>query len=191
MADGKHGRAEKLAPVIQDNIESLSRSKKEHEKRKGLEERIADRLTRFTGSMLFVYLHAAWFGGWIVWNTGFMGARPFDPPPFGVLTLIVSLEAIFLSTFVLISQNRDAQAQERREELDLQTNLLAEHEITRILYLTDLIADKLQIERPASLQLEDLEADVAPESVLRKLEEAQNGVTGRDRNGATHEGEQL
>src|SRR5262249_23727700 len=97
---------------------------------------------------------------------------------------IVSLEAIFLSTFVLISQNREAQAQERREELDLQTNLLAEHEITRILHLTDLIADKLAIERPKSLQLEDLKKDVAPESVLKELEKAQAKVNGSSPHGA-------
>src|SRR5262245_42780594 len=97
----RKGRAEELAPVIQHNIESLNRAKAEHEQRKGLEERFADLLTRFTGSMVFVYLHAAWFVGWIGWNLGLLGGRPFDPPPFGVLTLIVSLEAIFLSTFVL------------------------------------------------------------------------------------------
>jgi len=161
-----------LAAVVERNIASINRNKKEHEASKSFEQRLADRLTSFTGSMWFVYLHTAWFVLWIVVNLGLLGLPAFDPPPFGVLTLIVSLEAIFLSTFVLISQNRDADAQERREELDLQINLLSEHEVTRILYLADLIADKLDVRRPESLELEDLEEDVEPDSLLAELHRA-------------------
>lgn len=169
---GPSVRARRVAAVVQRNIESINRNKQQLEASKSREERIADHLTRFTGSMWFVYLHAAWFLVWIVVNLGFLGMRPFDPPPFGVLTLIVSLEAIFLSTFVLISQNREAAAQGKREELDLQINLLAEHEITRILYLADSIADKLGVERASSLGLEELEEDVEPESLLAELHRA-------------------
>ncbi len=161
-----------MAAVVERNIASINRNKKEHEAAKGFEERLADHLTSFTGSMWFVYLHTAWFAFWITANLGLLGLPAFDPPPFGVLTLIVSLEAIFLSTFVLISQNRDADAQERREELDLQINLLSEHEVTRILYLADLIADKLDVRRPESLELEDLEEDVEPDSLLAELHRA-------------------
>ena len=98
---------------------------------------LADAITSLSGSMLFVYLHILWFGAWLLVNTGHMGIKPFDPFPYGLLTMIVSLEAIFLSTFVLISQNRFSDAADRRAELSLQIGLLAEHEITRVLQMLD------------------------------------------------------
>jgi uncharacterized membrane protein len=92
--------------------------------RQRTQDRVADRITRFSGSMLFVYLHVGWFAYWIVHNT--LSPWPFDPFPFGLLTLIVSLEAIFLATFVMISQNREAQRAEIRAQLDFETNVVAE-----------------------------------------------------------------
>ena len=71
-----------------------------------MQDRIADAITAYSGRMLFVYVHIGWFGLWILLNTGRFGVLPFDPFPYGLLTMIVSLEAIFLSTFVLLSQNR-------------------------------------------------------------------------------------
>lgn len=91
------------------------------------EDRIADGMTAFSGSMAFVYLHAGWFAVWLLLNLGLFGsAVVFDPFPFGLLTLIVSLEAIFLSTFVLISQNRQAGRADVRSELDYETNVRSE-----------------------------------------------------------------
>jgi uncharacterized membrane protein len=113
--------------------------------RRGLSEQIADAVTSFSGRMLFVYVHVIWFALWILWNTGRLGVRPFDPFPYGLLTMIVSLEAIFLSTFVLISQNRMSEEAERRSDLDLQMDLLTEHELTRALLMLDTIQDKLGI----------------------------------------------
>jgi uncharacterized membrane protein len=116
------------------------------ERKKSLQEKIADLLTRFSGSMTFVYVHTIWFGIWIALNSGLLGSRPpFDPFPFSLLTLVVSLEAIFLSTFVLISQNHAGRVADKRSELDLQINLLSEHEITRLLKLMDAVADHLDI----------------------------------------------
>ena len=77
-------------------------------------DRIADRITAFSGSMRYAWLHVVWFAAWIVINLGWVGVEPFDPFPFGLLTMIVSLEAIFLSAFVLISQNH---ADERRQAI--------------------------------------------------------------------------
>jgi uncharacterized membrane protein len=115
----------------------------ELKKQKNLGDRIADELTRFAGSMTFVYVHTLWFGVWIVVNLGALGlALAFDKYPFGLLTLIVSLEAIFLSTFVMISQNRQAKAAEVRSELDYQTNVKAEKEIELIMTALDRIASK-------------------------------------------------
>jgi uncharacterized membrane protein len=88
------------------------------------QERLSDVITEFAGSMTFVYVHVAWFVGWILMNEGCFGrGLVFDRFPYGLLTMVVSLEAIFLSTFVLISQNRDAQRQNVRSDLDYQTNV--------------------------------------------------------------------
>ena len=91
------------------------------------QDRVADAITRFAGSMSFVYLHVGWFAVWIVLNAGLVGsAVVFDDFPFGLLTMIVSLEAIFLSTFVMVSQNRQAARADIRSELDFETNLRSE-----------------------------------------------------------------
>ncbi|HTJ76584.1 MAG TPA: DUF1003 domain-containing protein [Acidimicrobiales bacterium] len=91
------------------------------------QDRIADRITAFAGSLNFVYIHSVWFGIWILLNVGILGAAlEFDKFPFGLLTMIVSLEAIFLSTFVMVSQNRQAERSDIRSQLDFETNLRAE-----------------------------------------------------------------
>ncbi|MET0398760.1 MAG: DUF1003 domain-containing protein [Longimicrobiaceae bacterium] len=98
-------------------------------------ERIADALTGVAASTPFLLLHAAWFAGWIAWNVGAFGLRPFDPFPFGLLTMVVSLEAIFLSLFVLITQNRESAIAELREEVTLAVELNTEAETTKVLQL--------------------------------------------------------
>jgi uncharacterized membrane protein len=88
------------------------------------EQRLADMITHFSGTMTFVGLHALWFAAWIVYNVS--SGHPFDRFPFGLLTLIVSLEAIFLSTFVLISQNEQGKRDDKREMNDHLTDLWSE-----------------------------------------------------------------
>ena len=91
------------------------------------QDRAADKVTSFAGSLNFVYIHSVWFGVWILLNVGLLGAAlEFDKFPFGLLTMIVSLEAIFLSTFVMVSQNRQAARADVRSELDFETNLRSE-----------------------------------------------------------------
>ena len=115
----------------------------EIEKFKQFEDKTADRVTSFAGTMRFVYIHSAWFGVWVLINLGILGTGlKFDSFPFGLLTLIVSLEAIFLSTFVMISQNRQAKAAEIRSELDYKTDVKAEQEIDIIMKTLQRIADK-------------------------------------------------
>ena len=104
-------------------------------------------------------------------NLGGFGLTIFDPYPFGLLTMIVSLEAIFLATFVLLSQNRQAEDAEQRAELDLQINLLSEHEITRILTLVDAIADHLGLEAGQDPELDELKMDVKADAVLKEMED--------------------
>lgn len=159
-----------LAQVVHENIASLVEMRKDEEQKKSLQEKAADLLTRFSGSMLFVYVHAIWFGVWIAVNSGLLGGKPFDPFPFSLLTLVVSLEAIFLSTFVLISQNHAGRLADKRAELDLQINLLSEHEITRLLTLMDAVADHLGVDVPERPELQELEKDVGAREVLGEIE---------------------
>ncbi|MGI5515983.1 DUF1003 domain-containing protein [Streptomyces sp. CA-106131] len=94
---------------------------------RGTQDRIADAITAFAGTMRFVYIHAAWFAAWIAVNEGLFGrSAVFDPYPYGLLTMIVSLEAIFLSTFVMVSQNRQASREKVRADLDFETNIRSE-----------------------------------------------------------------
>jgi len=103
------------------------------------ERRAADWITAFAGSMRFVYIHTIWFGLWIVINVGLLvlvgihGPSPFDPFPFGLLTLVVSLEAIFLATFVMISQNRQGEIADARSLADYEVNVRAEKEVAQIM----------------------------------------------------------
>ncbi|HEU0294712.1 MAG TPA: DUF1003 domain-containing protein [Anaerolineales bacterium] len=162
-----------LSKVIERNIRTIIhlRTKAAHER--NLQSRIADAITSFSGRMIFAYVHIIWFGIWILLNTGAFGVRAFDPFPYGLLTMIVSLEAIFLSTFVLISQNRLGEETERRADLDLHIGLLTEHELTRVLQMLDVIQDKLGIVDHANSDLADLEMETKPEDVLTEIHRLQ------------------
>jgi uncharacterized membrane protein len=160
-----------LADVVERNICTLIDMREEFERSKSLQDRAADALTALSGSMLFVYFHALWFAVWIGVNLGWLGIKRFDPFPFGLLTMIVSLEAIFLSTFVLVSQNRMSVVADKRADLDLQINLLSEHEITRILTLVDAMAHRMGITAGQDAELKELEKDVAPKVVLDQIEQ--------------------
>lgn len=107
-------------------------------------DKLADCLTGSFGTMWFLNFNAIWFAVWMLINTGVItGFTAFDPYPFGLLTMIVSLEAIFLSIIVLMSQNRAARIADLREEIDLHINVRAEEEITKILVILDQIHDHL------------------------------------------------
>lgn len=159
-----------LSNVIERNIRTIIRLRLQAAHRRSLQDRIADAITPFSGRMLFVYVHIVWFGVWILLNTGRVGVRPFDPFPYGLLTMVVSLEAIFLSTFVLISQNRLSQQTEHRADLNLQTALLTEHELTRVLQMLDAIQDNLGIKDHKASELADLEMETKPEDVIAEIE---------------------
>jgi uncharacterized membrane protein len=160
----------RMARIVERNIHALLERRKSEEKNTKLEERIADRVTAFTGSMFFVYLHLVIFGLWIIWNLGLIGLEPFDPS-FVVLAMAASVEAIFLSTFVLISQNRMNEQADKRAELNLQVSLLSEHEITRLITLVTAIAKKLDIEDAYDPEIDELSNDVHPEKVMDTLDQ--------------------
>lgn len=161
-----------MARIVERNISALLQRRKDEDNRKTREEKIADSVTRFTGSMFFVYLHLAIFGTWIIWNLGWIGLKPFDSS-FVVLAMFASVEAIFLSTFVLISQNRMNIQADKRAELDLQVSLLAEHEITKLVSLVGAMAKKMGIEEADDKEIEELAKDVHPEKVLDTMDKIQ------------------
>lgn len=134
---------------------------------------VAEVIANFCGSMTFVWVHVAWFGGWITLNL-IPGIRHLDPFPFTFLTLVVSLEAIFLSTFILISQNHDSKINERRNHLDLQINLLSEQENTRMITLLRAIAEKLECEIPNDSELDILSEETDPQKVVAQIEQREN-----------------
>ena len=158
-----------LSKVIERNIRTIIHLRTKAASERSLQARIADAITSFSGRMIFAYVHVVWFAIWILLNTGRFGVRAFDPFPYGLLTMVVSLEAIFLSTFVLISQNRLAEETERRADLDLHIGLLTEHELTRVLQMLDAIQDKLGIVDHANSDLADLEMETKPEDVLAEI----------------------
>jgi uncharacterized membrane protein len=162
-----------LSNVIERNIRTIIGLRLKAAHARGLQDRIADVITTFSGRMIFAYVHIVWFVIWIGLNTGSLGVQPFDPYPYGLLTMIVSLEAIFLSTFVLISQNRLSQEAEHRADLDMHIGLLTEHELTRVLQMLDAIQDKLGIENDQDSELADLEMETRPEDVLAEIDRLQ------------------
>lgn len=163
-----------MSSALRENIDTLTARSRAEAAAAPLPQRIADRITAFTGSMTFVLIHVALYSFWILANTvGLPGVPKFDES-LVVLAMEASVEAIFLSTFVLISQNRMAERQNRSAELDLHINLLAEHELTRVAMLLERMAQKMGV--PVDdLELAEIEADVEPEEVLDALEERREG----------------
>jgi uncharacterized membrane protein len=130
-----------LAKAQREKIQSF---KAKMDMQRTLSEKLADFLTDSFGTVVFLGINAFWFFVWIIINTGLVPGIPvFDPFPFGLLTMIVSLEAIFLAIIVLISQNRSANIEDLREEIDLQINVKTEEEVTKILIILDRIHDHL------------------------------------------------
>jgi uncharacterized membrane protein len=157
--------------VIDRNIETISRIEASAQSASKPSHRIADFIASFCGSVWFIWVHLVWFGLWFVVNAGSFMPRSFrfDPQPFPNLTLLVSLEAIFLSTFILISQNRQQANGDRRNHLDLQINLLAEQEASLMLGLLREIAERLDIKVNAA-DFDALGESTDPMMVIKELD---------------------
>lgn len=155
------------------NIEALRRRRIGEEASAAFDERVARSITRFSGSMIFVYVHTLLYGAWIIANLGWIpGLRPWDPT-FVVLAMIASVEAIFLSTFILITQNRMAAQADRRAELDVQISLLAEAEITKLIELVSEIAARMDVPAAGQAEVQEMKQLVQPEAVLDAIEESE------------------
>jgi uncharacterized membrane protein len=166
--------------IIRKNIAAISEMQRKDDATRKPQERVSDSITQFAGSTVFVLIHVVWFGLWILLNVNLISlpyVSEFDPFPFGLLTMIVSLEAIFLSTFVLISQNRMSALSEKRAELDLQVNMLAEQKAAKTLELLEHVAQQLdsvydRFNYKTDPEIAALKVSPEPHEVLRVMEEA-------------------
>jgi uncharacterized membrane protein len=162
-----------LSGALRRNIDALQERRRQEMAAATRQERLAQAITSFTGSMRFVYLHLAIYAAWILANVGILPGIPKFDPSFVILAMEASVEAIFLSTFVLISQNRTAAAADKRADLDLQINLLTEHELTKLTEVVTAIAARLEVPLEDHPEIEEIKRDVAPEAVLDELDTRQ------------------
>ena len=157
--------------VTERNVQTILELEEAAKANRSNANRLADIIARFCGSMTFVWVHVVWFAGWVLANS-LPGIRHFDPFPFTFLTLVVSLEAIFLSTFILISQNHETALSERRNQLDLQINLLTEQENTKMLRMLERIAEKVGARTDDDPTLQVLDQATHPEKLVEQIERA-------------------
>ena len=168
-SNGNPGTGRSVEELTEQNIEKVQRLEQAAREQRTSADRIAEVIANFCGSMAFVWVHVVWFGGWILLNS-IPGLPHVDPFPFTFLTLIVSLEAIFLSTFILISQNLETRMSERRSHLDLQLNMLAEQENTKMIAILLAIAEKVGAETNRDPHLEALSEETLPERLAEQIE---------------------
>jgi uncharacterized membrane protein len=162
--------------VLDRNIRALMARRAQEARSKKPEDRISDAMTHFAGSMVFVYLHVVVFGLWITINLGWFPVLPAFDPSLVILAMVASVEAIFISTFVLISQNRMAAADDKRADLSLQISLLNEHETTKLVAMVAAIAHGLGVQTDVGPdEIEEMKRSVAPEAVLDDIEKKQSG----------------
>src|SRR3954447_3784334 len=157
-------QASDISDETKKNISKIIDIESAQRENRTIGERIAETVAQFCGSMTFVWVHIVWFGLWIILNT--IPNIKFDPFPYTFLTLVVSLEAIFLSTFILISQNHDTRLSERRNHLDLQINLLAEQESTKMIMMLQEIARQVGVHIEEDQEMTELAQDTELEKVV-------------------------
>jgi uncharacterized membrane protein len=161
-----------LDEILERNIQTLMERRRQEQAAVTRHQGAAIVIGRFIGSFGFIYAHLVLFGGWILANTiGLPGIPTFDPELVLVATF-AAIEAIFLTTLVLINQNRMSAVAERRAELDLQISLLTEHELTRMLHLVSAMAERLKVHSAVDEEIEELKGDVEAADVLDKIEHA-------------------
>lgn len=157
--------------VTRQNVQAMRQLEEAAQARRTGADRMASAIAGFCGTSTFVWLHVVFFALWIGYNA-LPAFKAFDPYPFTFLTLVVSLEAIFLSTFILISQNYDMRVSERRNQLDLQINLLSEQENTLMLQMLERIAKKVGAHVDDDAQVRAMEEATRPEALVEQIEEA-------------------
>lgn len=160
-----------IADAVARKRRTIRSFKAKANQNRSLSDKLADLLTVSFGTVSFLLLNVCFFVFWVLWNTNYIpGLIPIDPFPFGLLTMVVSLEAIFLAIVVLISQNREAKVAELREEVELYINTYAENEITKVMHLLTLLLEKHGIDVSKDEDLQDMLKDVDSDSIESELE---------------------
>ena len=173
IPNGHRGAGPSAEELTKKNVETVTRLEEAAREQRTPADRLAEKIARFCGSMTFVWVNAGWFSAWILINV-IPGIPHVDPFPFTFLTLVVSLEAIFLSTFILISQNLDSRISERRSHLDLQLNLLSEQENTKMIVMLHAIAAKVGADLTQDPHLKALSEETQPERLIEQIEAREN-----------------
>ena len=164
-------RADTTGAAIRRNIEAVAKLEANFIRTRSRVDRAADFIADFSGSVWFIIAHLVIYGSWIAVNSRVIpGLKPFDPFPFLLLSMIVSLEAIFLSTFVLMKQNRMSRRADQRAQLDLQINLLAEREMTLVLQMLHRISAKLGV-RLEGKEIDELTAETSVEALASEIQQ--------------------
>lgn len=160
--------------TVRDNIQTIIRLEQQQDNERSLGDRVGDTIGTFAGTITFVVLHLLLFVAWAVVNRGVIpGVPAFDPYPFSLLTMIVSMEGVLITTFVLIKQNRMGVRADRRNQLDLQINLLTEKEVTKVIQMLERIAAHLKIEQQVTdAETQELGKVTAVDELAKELKQA-------------------
>jgi uncharacterized membrane protein len=171
-APDRPSQPQSAADLTQRNIDRVMALESSEHQKATTADRIADAITAFSGSIRFVWITTVLVGGWIAANFLLPGQDRLDPFPFPLLTLVLSVEAIFLSIFILMSQNRAAKVSDKRSHLDLQLNMLTEQENTKMLRMLEDIGRVVGAEFCSGTEVEILAAATQPESLSRQIDQA-------------------
>ena len=168
MTDSSQERA---PAAVAENIDKVARLETDALRPRSRREAISDAIGDFAGTLYFVVLQLAVFGGWVLVNAGVLpGLTPFDPYPFSLLSSVTSLEAVLLTAFVLIKQNRMSTVADRRDHLDLQVNLLTERETTRIIQMLERLSSHLDLEQHQDADSREMSRPITVEHLIEELD---------------------
>lgn len=165
----RYDKLKSVHELTERNIDMILQLEEAEQEKRSASDRMVDAVTGFCGTLTFAWAHIIWFVVWILANL-LPGIPHFDEFPFFLLTTIVCLEAIILSTFILITENRQAKISERRNHLDLQINLLTEQENTKMLSLLMRIAEKVGVEHDDDPDVKILEESTRPEQLIEQID---------------------
>lgn len=168
--DGMKEYDPELVTVLEENIRTILKVRQEALGKRNFEQRISDKITETVGHISFLYLHIVVILVYILINSGILGIKPFDPYPFPLFTGIITIEVLFITTFILISQNREKELADQRADLDLQMSLLTQHELSQALKMLDAVQDKLGIPNDEDFELRKMEERISPTDVLVEME---------------------
>ena len=164
--------AQSVEELTRRNVERIQALEREEHGKATTADRVADAIATFVGSIAFVWVTILLIGGWVVGNLLVSADDRIDAFPFPLLTLVLSIEAIFLSIFILMSQNRAARVSDKRSHLDLQLNLLSEQENTKMLLMLEDIAKAVGHRTPTDPEVQVLKQATEPEALSRQIDQA-------------------